>query len=362
MSSLGNFNILIADADVYLSSVTKAMLQGMGFRNIQMTNSGNAALSLIQTQSFDFVITEWNLKEIDGIKLIQHIRRAPNSKNPTLPVIMLTGRMEQSDVQAARDSGIHEYVIKPFSAKNIYNRLERIVDFPRYFVVGGNFVGPDRRHGQLPSIKDERRKRTLVPERKPWDTTSAIQHNDSPSLWLPDFSMKHKLGREVKLESIITPGVVAQAQAVINSSTEASVKLIKRDLDNLQSLFGLLRNMPDNKELLNEAVEVSLMISSRSGTFSYMRASEVAYQLYLFMRRYFKGTNANHFKATDKHLEVLQLIFSKNILHEEGDILDIIKALKTLTDKYAKARAQEVVEEHELWNELQPAISASNHA
>ena len=55
---------------------------------------------------------------------------------------MLTGRAEQADVATARDTGINEYVVKPFSAQTIYDRLERIIEKPRNFVAAPTFVGP----------------------------------------------------------------------------------------------------------------------------------------------------------------------------------------------------------------------------
>jgi two-component system chemotaxis response regulator CheY len=169
------------------------MLNGMGFPNIHLAQSGTKAFTLIKGGGFDFAITDWHLKEIDGISLTNRIRRDPHSPNPTMPVIMLTGRMERSDVELARDQGVHEYVVKPFSARTIYKRLERIVEFPRYFVVGKDYIGPDRRNKNS-LIEIDRRKKPMVPRRKPWDTAKDIRKAEaSPKLWLPDFSMKHKL-------------------------------------------------------------------------------------------------------------------------------------------------------------------------
>ena len=332
-SPLDNFKILIADSDSQLALVSKQMLRGMGFSNIHLTQSGEKALALIKSGGFDFLVTDWNLKDKDGVWLINHIRRDADSPHPTMPVIMLTGRMEQTDVQMARDNGIHEYVVKPFSAQTIYNRLERIVEFPRYFVVGKTFVGPDRRHKQAEAAEPDRRKKPLLPQRKPWDTAKQINADLEPKLWLPDFALKHKLGHDVKLETIITPTVLNQAQASIESATEDSLEWVKHDLAELKVLCEEFSLQRQTDAIVNEMVEMALMISSRSGTFGYMRASEVAYMLYLFCRKKLRPGNAHHLAVLDKHLEVLQIIFDKNIRREEGDIVEIIKELKILTDK-----------------------------
>jgi CheY-like chemotaxis protein len=334
-SPLNKFHVLIADSDQQLASISKMMLKGMGFTNIQITPSGTKALAMIKTGNFDFLITDWNLKDLDGISLINHIRRDPDSPNPTLPVIMLTGRMEQADVQHARDNGIHEYVVKPFSAQTIYNRLERIVEFPRYFVVGKEFVGPDRRHRKddAPPATD-RRKKKVLPNRKPLNPADAIQGENGAKLWLPDFSLKHKLGRDVTLESIITPAVLGQAQTLIDSATEASLQWVKDDLKDLKYLADTLYQERGRIAIIEEMTEIALMIASRSGTFGYTRASEVAYMLYLFCRKQLDAHNPNHYTVIEKHIEVLQIIFGQNIRNDEGDIVVIIRQLKALTDKY----------------------------
>lgn len=331
---LENFKILIADSDQHLSSVFKFMLRGMGFSNITVTPSGKDALEMVKSGGFDFLVTDWSLKGMDGISLLKHIRRDHDSTNATIPVIMLTGRKEQSDVQTARDSGIHEYVAKPFSAKTVYSRLERIVEAPRYFVITPQYVGPDRRHKNIP-VEVDRRKKPLMAQRKPRDVAMAINAVEEPKLWLPDFSLKHKLGRHISLDSIITPNVLNQAQAAMDSAAEASRQWIEDDMAELKALCAELAVGKQSEAVINEIVEVALMISSRSGTFGYLRASEVAYLLYLFCRQKLRPVNPGHLIVIEKHLEVLALIFGTNIRNEEGDILQIIKELKNLTAKYA---------------------------
>lgn len=334
MSPLAKFKILIADSDQQLAQISKQMLRGMGFSNIELISSASKALYLTKADGFDFVITEWTLRDHDGIWLINHIRRDPDSPSPTLPVIMLTGRMEASDVQYARDHGIHEYVVKPFSARTIFDRLERIIDFPRYFIKDSRYIGPDRRHKQVAISHPERRQNVILPQRKPWDAAKQINEAAAgPQIWLPDSSLKHKLGRNVSLQSIITPAILSQAQQSIDAMSDESLQWVKKDLNDLTALYHDMVHGNHTAALLNEMVEVTLMISSRSGTFGYLRASEVAYMLYIFMRNKLNPSNPNHYAVIEKHIEVLQLIFGKNIRKEEGDILLIIEGLKTLTER-----------------------------
>ena len=125
-SPLQKYKILIVDDDQQLSLVLKMMLAEMGFSDIEMTRSGTEAFNRLKQTQYDFLITEWDTQHLNGIELIRRIRNDAESKNPSLPVIMLTGRAEVNDVQEARDMGVNEYVVKPFSAKTVYDRLEQL--------------------------------------------------------------------------------------------------------------------------------------------------------------------------------------------------------------------------------------------
>ncbi|MDE3061278.1 MAG: response regulator, partial [Pseudomonadota bacterium] len=331
---LHTFKVLIADADQHLSLVLRQMLNKMGFTNVEMTRSGQKAMSLLKQAPYDFVITDWNLKDADGLSLINHIRRDPASANISLPIIMLTGQAEESDVLLARDRGVNEYVVKPFSARAIYNRLERIVESPRNFIVAGDFVGPDRRNKSTPPEGvPERRTARVAPTLPPHDTAAKSQGGRS-KIWLPDKRLKKKLGHSVTLDSLITPAVLKEAQATIDAISTDSLQWIKADLRELVSLQHAIATDRNPALLVDAMAELALLISSRAGTFGYNGASEVAYHLYLFCRNKLNPANPNHHTIVAKHVEVLQVIFGSG-MQASGDVSPIVIELKNLTRKYA---------------------------
>lgn len=332
---LRNFRILIADSDVELARVLRATLVEMGFENIQTTRSGSEAFKMIQTEGIDFLITDWNT-QMDGTHLVDQIRRNPESNKPTLPVIMLTGRAEQSDVIAARDSGVNEYVVKPFSPKSIYNRLERLIEKPRAFVVAPNFVGPCRRHDGMPPVGvADRRKTVIIPKLQPQDVSRAVQNNTGVAkVWLPDFSLKYKLGVSVSLKSLITPEVLNAAQAAIDAIADESLQWVKGDLQHLRSLCDLLKSKEPPSNVASEIGELALSINSRAGTFGYTRAAEIAYMLYLFSRNQMQPPSKGHHIVVEKHIEVLQVILGSNLKGDAGAMgAQIVAELRLLTQK-----------------------------
>ena len=313
------------------------MLGKMGFSNVDITNSGAQAHEYIQKRPIDFLITEWNVRDIDGISLINQIRRDTASSNPLLPILMLTGRAEHTDVAIARDTGINEYVVKPFSAKTIYSRLERLIEQPRQFIAAPTFVGPDRRHkgSPPPGISNRRILNIAAKPHAPKETRGELI-GTVPKVWTPDFSLKQKLGAGQNLQNFITPAVLNNAQASIDAITADSLQWIKEDLAQLKLLHDKMVSGQINTYFLDELSEIALTINSRAGTFGYGRAAEIAYKLYLFCRNKIRPDDAHHQIIVKKHIEVLQVIFGSNMLGMGGKAGEqIAMELHNLMLKYA---------------------------
>ncbi len=337
VNPLRNYRILLADSDAELSRVVRDMLVEMGFIHSNVVHNGDEAYRALKNEPYDFLISEWNIGKVSGLDLLQRIRRRADSPMPTLPVIMLTGRAEQSDVFAARDTGINEFVVKPFSAKTIYNRIERIIENPRQFVISPSFVGPTRRARAVlsPGVSD-RRISKVQPQLQPADVHGALKSVQGASVWLPDFSLKYKLGNNVRLDSLITSAVIAQAQAAVDAISDASLGWIKTNLQDIKHRvldMTLGMHTPTTAE---EIGELALAINSRAGTFGYSRASEIAYLLYLFCRNHLQPGYTAHQQVVQKHVDVLHVILGNQMRGSAGNIGDqMISELKKLAEKFS---------------------------
>lgn len=333
---LKNYKILVVDSDTELAQVLRSMLAKMGFSGCEHTGSGAEALRKLGNQPYDFLITEWNVGLLSGIEMIEKIRRAPDSPNPILPIIMLTGRGEQVDVVTARDSGINEFVVKPFSAKAIYNRIERIIEHPRQFVLSPNFVGPNRRaRGAPPPGMSNRRVLKIQPQLQPQDVHGSMKVMHNPRIWLPDFSLKYKLGA-ARLEALITEAVIEQAQAAVDAISNTSLSWIKTNLNDMRILFRLMQSGDYPTTVAHDIGEIALTINSRAGTFGYSRASEIAYLLYLFCRNHLKPENKDHHTIVQKHIDVLHVILGNQMRGSAGNVGEqLVSELKKLAEKFS---------------------------
>lgn len=147
---LEKIQVLIVDDELTIQRLVYDVLMQLGFRFVSVANSGRKAIELVSRMPFDFIITDWRMGDLDGIDLIRFVRTSPELPRPHIPIILLTGNTEARYVLTARDAGVNEYLIKPFTAEQLIKRIRAIIERPRAFVEASTYRGPDRRHREAP--------------------------------------------------------------------------------------------------------------------------------------------------------------------------------------------------------------------
>jgi DNA-binding response OmpR family regulator len=159
-AALHNINVLIVDDERLIQRLVYDVVKKLGFHAVSVANSGRRAMEMVGRQKFDFIITDWRMQDLDGIDVINFVRKAEESTCPEAPIILLTGNTEAHYVMRARDAGVNEYVLKPFSAEKLAGRIRCIIERPRSFIESREYRGPDRRRLDKGVPKgNERRKR-----------------------------------------------------------------------------------------------------------------------------------------------------------------------------------------------------------
>jgi len=136
---------LVVDDNVHMRRIVRTLLHGFGTREVHEAEDGGAGLEAFSHYMPDIVITDWVMPIFDGLELTQMIRQPGANANPYVPIIMLTGHSERRRVIAARDAGVTEFMVKPISAKALYERVLNVVLNPRPFIRTKTYFGPDRR-------------------------------------------------------------------------------------------------------------------------------------------------------------------------------------------------------------------------
>ncbi|MBT0584902.1 MULTISPECIES: chemotaxis response regulator CheY [Alteromonas] len=121
-----NMKILVVDDFSTMRRIIKNLLKDLGFTNIQEADDGSTALPMLQQGDFDFVVTDWNMPGMQGIDLLRAIRSDDGLKH--LPVLMVTAEAKKEQIVAAAQAGVNGYVVKPFTAATLKEKLEKIFE------------------------------------------------------------------------------------------------------------------------------------------------------------------------------------------------------------------------------------------
>lgn len=326
---LENVNILLADSDPQISRIVVSNLNEMGFKRVHYVRDATEALAHITAHPVDILITEWLLKPMDGIELVRHLRLSPNSPNRSIPIIMLTGKGEYVDVTTARDVGITEFLVKPFTVQTLFERLEHLVDHPRPFILAENFVGPDRRRRSATASNERRITRPQTGRKygkhlPPPDKT--------PQIFAAEHEIKRTIGLIGPLATVITPEMLEAAQKVIENMEDETLEWVRQDLTELEAAYKDILREPDVQKL-ETMKSAALSVKARAGTFGFQIPSQIARMLYLFLSMDYVLTKKMHNDVVHQFIESLKVIFATDIKGKSGVANDLVKELDALVKR-----------------------------
>lgn len=117
---------LIVDDFSTMRRIVRNLLKELGYSNVDEAEDGAMALAKLRSEQFDFVITDWNMPVMDGLTMLQNIRAdAALSK---IPVLMVTAEAKKENIIAAAQAGANGYVVKPFTAATLDEKLAKIFE------------------------------------------------------------------------------------------------------------------------------------------------------------------------------------------------------------------------------------------
>jgi CheY-like chemotaxis protein len=137
--------VLVVDDNQHMRKLVLTILQAFGVIQIYEAADGNRAWAMLREANPDVVILDWMMDGMTGIDLVKLVRTSPQTPNPFVPIIMLTGYTQIDHVRQARDAGVNEFLAKPVSVKAIMSRLVSVIENPRPYVRTKSYFGPCRR-------------------------------------------------------------------------------------------------------------------------------------------------------------------------------------------------------------------------
>lgn len=151
-------SVLVVEDTLPMRKIIYAVLQTLGVGTIYNASDGEQGFNTFVKHNPDIVLTDWHMPGGSGLEMVKQIRFDALSPNRMVPVIMMTGYSAFPRVSAARDTGVTEFLVKPFTADDLAKRLAYVINKPRDFIESNEYFGPDRRRRGVEDYKGPERR------------------------------------------------------------------------------------------------------------------------------------------------------------------------------------------------------------
>ncbi|HEU0118645.1 MAG TPA: response regulator [Alphaproteobacteria bacterium] len=120
-----DMNVMVVDDYKTMLRIIENLLRQLGFKNIVQATDGTTALQGLKDGDFGLVISDWNMVPVTGLQLLQQVRA--DAKLQKLPFIMVTAESKTENVVAAKQAGVNNYIVKPFNAETLKQKISAVL-------------------------------------------------------------------------------------------------------------------------------------------------------------------------------------------------------------------------------------------
>ncbi|MFH1155810.1 MAG: response regulator [Pseudomonadota bacterium] len=120
-----SIKVLIVDDFATMRRILKNILKQLGFKNLLEADDGTTAWEILEKQTVDLIISDWNMPKMTGLELLKMVRASDKYKRT--PFLMVTAEAQKQNVIEAVQAGVSNYVVKPFTAEAIADKLSKIL-------------------------------------------------------------------------------------------------------------------------------------------------------------------------------------------------------------------------------------------
>ena len=121
-----NMKILVVDYFSTMRRIVKNLLKQIGYVNIEEAEDGALAYAKLKGGEFGFIVSDWNMPNMDGLDLLKKVRSDPELKD--IPVLMVTAEAEKEKVITAIQAGVNNYIVKPFTGEVLKEKMDKILE------------------------------------------------------------------------------------------------------------------------------------------------------------------------------------------------------------------------------------------
>ncbi|MEI6145577.1 MAG: chemotaxis protein CheY [Methylococcales bacterium] len=117
---------LVVDDFSTMRRIIRNLLKELGYNNVDEAEDGSMALAKLNRDTYDFIVSDWNMPVMDGLELLKAVRA--DAKLAHIPMLMVTAEAKKENIIAAAQAGASSYVVKPFTAATLDEKISKILE------------------------------------------------------------------------------------------------------------------------------------------------------------------------------------------------------------------------------------------
>ncbi len=121
-----SLKFLAVDDSPTMRRIVANTLKRLGYEDVVEATNGKEALEKLATNSVNFIITDWNMPEMDGLEFVQNVKA--NGDTADVPILMITTRGVKDDIVDAMKAGVNSYIVKPFTPQVLKEKIDSILN------------------------------------------------------------------------------------------------------------------------------------------------------------------------------------------------------------------------------------------
>lgn len=296
-----NLHILIVEDISPMRDLTTSVLKAQGIGKVSYAADGQKGFEAFCHLNPDIVLTDWQMPIMNGLEMVKLIRTNPRSPNKMVPIIMMTGYGSPVKISDARDHGITEFLVKPFSAKDLSKRILHIIKSPRDFIITEKYAGPDRRRKQENSLF----------------TGKNIRTNENG--YKQKIKANHVLQAKVGF-GIIDEETLKQAQSVIDKNDFNFAPIASMFLGQLNDGLDIAKNESvTNRRSIERLINPVMQIKANARIFKYDLLGNLATIMLDFLEK-LNELDSDVIEIVDAHHKTLSHIVTSEMKGGGGQI------------------------------------------
>ncbi len=275
--------------------------------------------------TIDLIVSDYLMPGVDGNLFLHWIRTNRDVPDRFVPFIMVSGAADQFVVEQARDTGVNEFLAKPYSARSVADRILAVLNDPRQFVLALGYFGPDRRRTNL-AVIEERRKtgESEIQVVKPDSKVRTLREDVRAIYFRPNNRLREKLGGNARDIVHFDPLIIEAAQERIKKLVGDYADWAKRYIDSMAGSLKALEvdGWPEagNAKHIANINRIAHELRGQSGTFDYQLVTAFGKSLYKATLDSDMEITEDRLKLVEAHIDAIRTVFRNRVQGDGGQV------------------------------------------